>query len=739
MKSSKVSRSGSVAPITKSSDVASVDRSFWLRLLTTTFLGAFLLFQVQPLIGKAVLPWYGGTPAVWTTALLFFQLMLVAGYALAHLSVRCLSPAARSYVFIGIALVAVALLPIHPGETWKPQPDDEPIRHMLALLLVCVGGPYFVLASTAPTAQQWYIRSGTTRSPYRLYALSNLGSLLGLLTYPFVVERFFDAQTQSLLWSIGFGLYAISAASCAWSVRRRADPMPSADAGTRDDERISFGRWGTWIGLSAAGTVLLMSCTYHLCQDIASVPFLWVAPLVTYLLTFIICFDHARWYCRTWYSAAAAILIPLACLQGATFASLETSKVWLARYLMPLRDVSFGTQAVIVLGMLFATCMLCHGELAARKPSPSRLTLYFLLVSLGGALGGLFTAVVAPTIFDRNWEWMLATLGAFALAFAGIMRTLGDSGAAQNRTYRTGLLTVGFAGVILIGWLHALSFKDDELVSARNFYGVVSVDVGRARDTGEPIYMSMRSGTTFHGLQLVGEEFRRRPTAYYGPTSGVGLALLEERKCDKPLRVAVIGLGVGTLAAYARPGDVYDFFEINPVVERLADEHFSFLRDARDSGAQCRVVLGDARLSLEAALPRDGSRPDEAVLYDIVVLDAFSGDSIPTHLLTVEALATYLRALADDGLIAVHTSNRHLDLVPVVAAAAKQHELSGITGVNRPDPANYLQSARWVLLTRNPNTESWRKLRGLGFADLTQARPIRVWTDAYSNLFEILK
>lgn len=721
------------------------DRSFWLRLLSTTFLGAFLLFQVQPLIGKAVLPWYGGTPAVWTTALLFFQLMLVAGYALAYLSVRFMSPAVRSYAYIALALGAVLLLPIGADARWKPTAADEPIAHMLGLLLACVGGPYLVLASTAPTTQEWFTRSGTQRSPYRLYALSNLGSLLGLLTYPFVVERYFDAAMQARLWSGAFALFALIAASCAWSVRGKHDdattagePRPEPDPARNPEslaaDRITLGRLASWIGLAAAGTVLLMSATYHLCQDIASVPFLWVAPLVAYLLTFIIAFDHARWYRRTWYCATSVVLVPLACLQGVTFSALSRSKVWAAPYLMPLRDVSFGVQAAIVLGMLFATCMLCHGELASRKPSPRRLTLYFLAIAVGGALGGIFTAVVAPLIFDRNWEWMLATLAALGFALAGIYGELRRR-VLESKVNRAGAGAVGFAAVALVCWLHFLLFNENELVSARNFYGVVSVDVGRESEINRPIYKSMRSGTTFHGLQLTDEPFRRHATAYYSRESGVGLALAAAAENTYPLHVGVIGLGAGTLAVYGRPGDKYDFFEINPVVIRFADEHFSFLRD---SAAQCRVVEGDARLSLEREAG-DATKNDAGKKYDILVLDAFSGDSIPTHLLTVEAFELYLSRLADDGIIAVHLSNRYLDLVPVVAAAAKRLGLEGMWGVNKPDPATYVQPARWALLTRTPNSPTWKKLKRYGFADLAKSREVRLWTDGYSNLFEILK
>lgn len=708
-----------------------VDRSFSLRLMATTFLGAFLLFQVQPLIGKAVLPWFGGAPAVWTTALLFFQLMLVAGYALAFLSTRFLSPTLRSYLYLALAATALLLLPIGADESWKPNADDEPVGRMLALLLVCVGGPYLVLASTAPTTQEWFSRSGSRSSPYRLYALSNAGSLLGLLTYPFLVERYFDSTAQAYLWSGGFLLFALSAASCAWSVRHRDEPAVARERPTHDDSPVSFGNLATWIGLAAAGTILLMSATHHLCQDIASVPFLWVAPLAVYLLTFIICFDHARWYCRTWYSVAAAILIPLACLQGVTIRSLETSRVWAAPYLLPLRDISFGTQAAIVLGMLFAVCMLCHGELAARKPSPDRLTLYFLAIAVGGALGGLFTAVVAPVIFDRNWEWMLATFAALGFALAGIGGALRRAGHLQSRINKVGLGTAAIGCAALLLWLHSLLFNADEVVSARNFYGVVSVDVGTARETGEPTYVSMRSGTTFHGLQLIGDELRFQPTAYYGTESGVGRTLLAARRSDRPLRVACIGLGVGTLAAYGRPGDRYDFFEINPVVIRFADEYFSFLRD---SEAGCRVVQGDARLSLERAL----GAGDEAD-YDVIVLDAFSGDSIPTHLLTAEAFDVYLRHLKPDGVIAAHMSNRYLDLIPVIVGAAQHRQLAALTGVNRPNDVYYVKSSRWALLTRNPNSPEWRELQAAGFTDITHSKRALLWTDAYGNLFEILK
>jgi hypothetical protein len=403
--------------------------------------------------------------------------------------------------------------------------------------------------------------------------------------------------------------------------------------------------------------------------------------------------------------------------------------------LIPLRDISFVAQAALVLAMLFVTCMLCHGELAARKPAGRSSTFYFLMVSLGGALGGLFSVAVAPNLPPQNWEWILGTSGAMAGALAAVAQSL-----LSRREIRTSLRVVGtstaaLGGAACVMLMHASTFSDDRVAAERNFYGIVSVHVVNDA-AGNPAYYGLRSGSTMHGLQLVMEGLRDKPTGYYGPKSGVGLALQEAGRIGRPLRVGVIGLGVGTLAAYGKSGDEYDFYEINPAVERFAREYFTYLSDSK---ARCRVLLGDARTTLERA-PESGRAdggPDSR--YDVLVLDAFTSDAIPNHLLTAEAIEVYFRHLHDDGILAVHITNNHLDLVPVLLAAARRFGLEGIQCSSAGSPAAFVQPAQWALLAKPSASELWSRIKQQDFSELKAKFSVRLWTDDDNNLFDILK
>jgi hypothetical protein len=686
----------------------------WLALnfALTVFVSAFLLFQIEPLISKFILPWFGGSPAVWTTCLLFFQVVLFCGYAYAHLSTRYLAPRARVLVHCGLLALSVVLLHVAPGEQYKPLDAAQPTTLILGLLSATVGLPYFALSSTGPLLQAWFSAAYPTRSPYRLYALSNLGSLIALLSYPFVFEPAFDVLTQAHLWSWLFGGFALLCAVCALkalpalaSAQKRLGALPAVASSS---ERTSWLDRARWIGLPACASLALLATTNHVTADVAVIPFLWVVPLSLYLITFIIAFDHERWYRRRLFAVlTVALCLAVGCLD-------------------PLRDLleavhydfTFVDDLVLHFSALFCVCMVCHGELVRARPNPIKLTEFYLSIAAGGALGGVFVSLIAPAIFSTFFEWTLALLVSFALGVwvaydAGTRRRWGLAGAAA-----VGAFTLaGLAGIF-----YEQLDTDAPLAVLRNFYGVVSV-YEADKDDPELHHFSLAHGIVVHGRQFAAPEKRRQPVAYYAPRTGVGRALSYFQKLPD-MRVGVVGLGVGTVAAYAGAGQSIRFYEINEQVERLAEKYFSFLSD---SAGQTKIVLGDARLSLERE-PSQG--------FHVFVLDAFSGDAVPAHLLTKEAFAIYLRHLRPDGVIAVNITNRHLDLAPVVLAVAEQYHLQTVRVFTEPNGKELAYRADWMLLTRNAAFIAETKA-----APPPDARPRAplLWTDHYSNLFQILE
>ncbi|MBL9092156.1 MAG: fused MFS/spermidine synthase [Planctomycetaceae bacterium] len=682
----------------------------------TTLLGAFLLFQIQPLIAQAILPWYGGTSAVWTTALLFFQVALVVGYGYVYLTTRFLGSASRAYLQIGLSVACLALLPILPSAEWKPAAGVEPTWSVFKLLAACVGAPFVLLATTGPLTQDFFHRATGGRSPYRLYALSNAGSLLGLLTFPFLVEPILDLTQRSHFWSWIFSVYVALLAFTAWKTRHatisanaarisaNAKLKRSSDADAGPKKRMV----ASWLALAGCGTLLLMVTTSYLSQDLPSGPLVWLLPLTLYLLSFIICFDHPRWYRPGPTAIVALIAIPMAS-----------------------HPLSPTTNVVVPLAwnsvMLLAGCLLFHGELAKRKPSAHHLAGYFLCISVGGALGGAFVAVVAPRIYERYWEWFAVLLGTWLFSAAVLAATLTNRGLLQNRAVQAAGVVAVLAGAGYLINLDRSHFPADELLSGRNSFGVVTIQNLVDLNTGNVVGHTMRSGTTRHGLQVTAGGNSRNATTYYGVESGVGTALMRAREHGRPIRVGVVGLGVGTLATYGRERDVFRFYEINPLVIEFAQEYFTYLKESR---AECEVVFGDARLVLEN---------EEAQRYDLIVLDAFSSDAIPTHLLTAEAFDIYLRHLADDGIIAAHVSNRFLELGPVLSAAAGRFKLTGIQAFSADDPLHFAQGSRWIMLTRTPESRWWQSLKYPLATPLTKYPPTRLWTDAYTNLLPLLR
>ncbi len=778
------------------------------------FTGAFLLFQVQPLAGKFILPWFGGGPGVWTTCMLFFQVLLLAGYAYAHLSARWLKP--RTQVLLHLALVglALALLPIIPAEHFKPAGQGNPTFRILVLLASTVGLPYFALAATSPLLQRWFSYARPRTSPYRLYALSNIGSLLALVSYPFLFENHFSRRTQAHLWGWGLGLYALACGACALSVWLGRDlpsahVLPVSQPGQASSTEARPGLWRIllWLLLPACASVLLLATTNKLCLDVAVIPFLWVAPLAFYLLSFVICFDSPRWYARFPFTLAL-----VAALGGLCWALAKGSgwPIW--------------KQIALYCGALFICCMVCHGELYRLRPGPERLTSFYLLVAAGGALGGVLVAVIAPLVFTnyyelhwgmfgcgllfllvcvfegsrrdelRNpvptraelsagsasapaavrffslsrppmsieggeWRWLACTLP--LLAFGALDRLIAGLGKGVHlpKGCVGGLRIAIWATVLLmaISWIARGKFRsfrhwrllvclwlslgvaalggglwrlghaaDEEAVfRSRNFYGVLTVYEHR-REEPNAHHLLLQHGRITHGLQFIAPDQAKWPVSYYGEGSGVGLAM--NALASGPRRIGVVGLGAGTLAAYAEPGDTIRFYEINPEVEHLASSRFRYL-------AQCRgkveVVLGDARLSMEREPPQQ---------FDLLALDAFSSDAIPVHLLTREAFGTYERHLKPGGVIAVHISNHFLNLEPVVVNLAR-HFSYGLALIDYEETEEewWLYRSSWAILTRDSTILDTAALSMATSPPKTNAPAVPLWTDDFASLYQILQ
>jgi hypothetical protein len=652
------------------------------------FLGAFLLFQVQPLLTKWILPWYGGGPDVWTTCALFFQAALFAGYAYAH-------GIARRPGAVHLALIAAALvtLPPAPGERWKPAGPGHPVGPILLLLAANVGLPFLLLSSTGPLVQAWFARTYPARSPYRLYALSNAGSLAALLTYPLIVEPRLGLRMQSTVWTWAFGALAVLHAAAAIAVPRAAPAAEGEEAAPPTVRRRV-----AWVVLPAFASAMLLATTSQITQDVAVVPFLWVLPLAVYLVSFIVAFDYPAAY-RPEFLAPATVVLSLAAA--------------LVYYLQPHGTAGMLAGVGITLAVLFCLSLLCHGEAAALKPEPRRLTGYYLSLAGGGALGGLFAGLIAPRIFSTLFEWKLG-LGITTLA-AGVGTAWAWRGFLRAHLNLAAALGV----IVLVGFaLQAglLAHYRDVVESSRNFYGVVAVE---RRDGG----LDLVHGRVLHGRQLVDEPRRRKPLTYYVEGSGLGRVLDFFR--ERPdLRVGGVGLGSGTIAAYVRhPSQELRFYEINPEMERIARLHFTYLKDCP---GRVEVVLGDGRLSLEREAPQG---------FHVLALDAFSGHSVPVHLLTAEAMKSYARHLAPDGAVAIHVSNHVLDLAPVARGAARANGLAAVRVDYRPVEKEEASASSWVICTRNEAL--LQTLRA--HASTAAERPEATWTDDASDLFSILR
>ena len=684
----------------------------------TIFLSAFLLFEVQPMIGKIILPWFGGAAAVWSTCLLFFQAALLAGYLYAHCSTRYLKPRRQAMLHIGLMAISLALLPIVPSPAWKPVAAGDPSGRILLLLTATIGLPYVLLSTTSPLLQAWYVAAKPGAIPYRLFALSNLGSLLALFSFPVLVEPTLATHTQAVGWSwIYVGFVALCGA-VAWAALQAAPSevksVPLAEAtlpepATADPPAPGWMLHVLWAALPACASALLLAVTNHLSQNVAPIPFLWVVTLGVYLLSFILCFERERLYHR-------AVFLPLmaAGLAGAAFAIYYDEGNPNLRWAIPT-----------FVAMLFICCMVCHGELVRLKPDPKHLTNFYLMVSVGGALGGLFVAVAAPHLFHSYAELSIAMVACPMLA--AIVLWIAPGEWRWEKGIEIVRLTVALFGVALAVYLSYQKHLQEQryLLSVRNYYGVLRVYDSPDADEHTPA-RKLIHGTINHGSQLLDAKVRDTPTSYYGPKSGMGRAI-RYFESKGPIRVGSIGLGAGVTAAYCRPGDYFRIYEINPLDYQIATSWFTFFNDCHGDH---QVLLGDARLTMERQAPQ---------AYDVIAVDAFTSDAIPVHLLTRECFAVYFRQLQPNGILAVHVSNRFLNLVPVVAGNAKDYGKSSILVDDDGEDEDYLSSSDWVLVSADASVFSQSYFKASGIEPAKVRPGLRPWTDDYSNLFQILK
>ena len=681
----------------------------------TVFVSAFLLFLVQPIIAKQILPWFGGSAAVWTTCLVFFQCMLLAGYFYSDWTTRNLTPRRQALLHIGLIVIAIALLPIIPDAAWKPNGEEEPGLRILLLLATTIGLPYFLISTTSPLVQAWFNQSYPDVSPYRLFALSNLASMIALLGYPFLFEPWVTTRQQAIGWSIGFGVFAASIAASAWfGLRGRGEDGNARPSDTTRnplvDATANIGVPGrreklTWVALSGLGAIMLLAISNHLTQNISSIPLMWMVPLALYLLTFILCFD-ARQASSGWYRRS--LFLPL-------LAVIVVGMSWT----LANKDLHFVLYWQIGLFStgLFVACMFCHGELAALKPHPSHLTTFYLMVSIGGALGALLVGVVAPLTLPAYYELEIGIVALAATATFLMWRKV-PIGAVI-----LGAAVTVFAGAAAI--YTVVQFREDVVVMSRNFYGTLRV---KQYDPPSVEYRrrSLIHGAILHGDQYMDPPYNRSATTYYKTNSGIGRILLlkEKQAPHQPRKVGIIGLGTGTIATYGNKHDVYRFYDINPDVVGIAHREFTYLKD---TDATIEISLGDARLNLER---------EPAQNFDVLAIDAFSSDSIPVHLITLEAVQIYEKHMKPDGVIAFHVSNRFLDLKPVVNMIAEKRGLNVAWVRDSHDDGS--TTSDWVLLSKDRAVLLKPEILDGTYIILPQPG-LRLWTDDFNNLLQALK
>ncbi|AIT80356.1 fused MFS/spermidine synthase [Novosphingobium pentaromativorans] len=720
--------------------------------ILTILVGSFLLFMVEPMVARMALPRLGGAPNVWNSAMLVYQALLLAGYGYAHWLSR--KPLWRQAVIHLIALcIAATTLPIALAQVASPAPGWEAIW-VPWLLLLTVGPVFFLIAAQAPLMQRWFAADSRAGQPWALYAASNLGSFAGLVAYPLVAEPLLALHGQSLVWAVGYGLLILLVAACAWSRRKTVDAARPSAPLLRASEVTSWRRKLHWLALAAIPSGLMLSTTTHLTTDIFASPLLWVIPLGLYLLSFVVAFADRRVL-----AGVLTFVAPVVLLFTGSYAMLAD-----------------GSGALLLAGgscvLLFVVSVALHARLYDLRPDAGHLTGFYLIMSAGGALGGLFTALVAPLVFDWSWEHPLLILGAALLVpLDEILRWRRMEGLDQRLarialvlllllalflsvqlfdlftepgTKMTAMLLTVFltgTGVMVMGWRWAFVavlllamlgqgglltiMSSYEGQRTRSYFGIYTV-----RDYRSSGLRILSHGTTLHGQQSLDPDKRRMPLTYYGPRSGVGLALASADRLEgDSARIGVVGLGTGSLACYARPGQDWTFFEIDPVILHYSTSgKFTYLRDC---APRARVILGDARLELEAVPPRR---------FDMLVIDAFSSDAIPLHLLTQEALQVYLRALSERGVLLMHISNRYVELEPVIAALARSEGLTARVRQDWPENLDLYTPSHWIALSRDSSSiNELAKMHPDSPWSRLQAPAQRPWTDDHASILPFIR
>ncbi len=701
-------------------------------------LSAFLLFQIQPMIGKILLPWFGGTPTVWSTVLLFSQLLLTGGYAYAYWLLGKLHTRRQGIlhlILLGISLILLLVnalnwpSPLTPDASWRPEYNNLPIWDILRILLIAIGVPFLLLASNSTLMQSWFHRDNPKLTPYRLYALSNTGSLVALISYPILIEPYLTLRTQAFLWTFGYLVFAVFAGFLAVRTMRLPQLSSNQQVSLQPEpvNKPPRRNFLFWISLAAIATALLMAVTNQITQEVAVIPFLWVLPLTIYLLTFILAFAGGKLYWRNVYLVGFFILT----LISGMLINL------------PVNDIA--SQLFVFMLLLFVCCMICHNELYALRPEAGYLPSFYLMVALGGALGGIFVALISPLLFSTGfWElqWsLIATVVLLTLIIylEGQPRRMRKPSKSKQPTKRrlgkVKPIVVILIMLILIQVGYVVyemdAISEDTLWARRNFYGVLRVwEIND--DTPDLLAYQLTHGGTAHGFQFDNEQIRPVTTAYFTPTSGLGLSILNHPAREDGLKIGVLGLGIGIIGGYGEPNDQMRFYEVNPDVILVAEgeeDYFSYLADSQ---ADIEVVLGDARVALDQELA-EGSQN-----FDVLVLDVFSGDAIPLHLLTKEAFEIYLGHLDAGGIIAINISNRYFDLAKPIYLLADAFDLSVAMIEDRGDGIVSYDSV-WMVLSPDQTI-----IESPAIAERTVERApvpdnLRLWTDDFSNLIQILK